>query len=239
MTLPANTRYFALDTETTGVNDDDKVVELGWIELDADFNVLNQFETLLDPQRRIAPAASAVHGLVYEDVENSPTIEEYFSEDDPTCYGRKIDDPIVLIGHRIAFDHKFVKPYITNVVQELCTLRWARRLYPESDNHQLQTLVYALGLPRATEAHRVMSDVWTAIHLCKHICERTGMTLPQLAEASAAPMEVHTMSFGKHKGEKIQDIPMQYLRWMLDKLSLDGDMQFSVENAIQYKKSNK
>lgn len=236
MTLPSNVRYIALDTETTGVNEDDAVVELGWIELDEEFNVLNQYETLLDPQRTIASAASAVHGLVYDDVKDSPTIGEYFSADDPSCYGHTIDDPVVLIGHRISFDHRFVKPYITNVVQELCTLRWARRLYPDADNHQLQTLVYELNLPRATEAHRVMSDIWTAIHLCKHICERTGLTLPQLAQASAEPMEIHKMSFGKHKGAEFRDIPTPYLRWMKDTLALDEDMAFTVNKHINERK---
>lgn len=232
MNLPDSVRYLALDSETTGVGADDKAVELGWIELDENFNVLSEFETLLDPQRPVSSSASAVHGLVLSDLQNSPTIEEYFSVDDPACYGKKIEDPVVLIGHRISFDHRFVRPYITNVVQEMCTLRWARRLYPDADNHQLQTLVYELNLPRASAAHRVMSDVWTAIHLCKHICERTGMSLRELAQASAAPMLVGKMPMGKHKGEPISEVPKSYLRWMFDNMDLDFDLKFSVESAL-------
>ncbi len=236
MPLPEKVRYLFLDTETTGVNHDDAVVELGWLEVDEDFNFIAEVESLIDPQRSIASAASAVHGLVLADLQDSPTIQEFFSVDDESCYGRVIDDPVVLCGHNIAFDHRFVKPYITNVVQEVCSLRWARRLYPEADNHQLQTLVFELGLPRATDAHRVLSDVVTSLHLAKHICERTGLTLRQLAEASFEPMLMKTMSFGKHKGKRFDEIPAPYLRWMVENLALDIDLKFTVEQQLNPRK---
>ena len=91
--IPDNVSYLVLDSETTGVEEDDKVVEIGWFEIDEEFNILNRYESLIDPQRMIAPAASAVHGLTLEELKDSPTIEEYFSVDDPSCYGKKITDP--------------------------------------------------------------------------------------------------------------------------------------------------
>jgi DNA polymerase III epsilon subunit-like protein len=236
MPIPEIPRFLFLDTETTGVNADDAVCEIGWIEVDENFNFIAEVQSLIDPQRPIASAASAVHGLVLEDLRDSPTIEEYFSVDDETCYGRLITDPVVLCGHNIAFDHRFVKPYITNVVQEVCSLRWARRLYPQADNHKLQTLIFELGLPRATAAHRVLSDVTTSLHLAKHICDRTGMTLTQLAEASAEPMLMATMSFGKHKGKPFREMPAPYMRWMLDTLALDIDLKFTVEQQLNDRK---
>lgn len=234
--LPSNVRYLFLDSETTGVNEDDRVCEIGWLEVDENFNFIAEVQSLIDPQRPIASAASAVHGLVLADLQDSPTIEEFFSVDDESCYGRPITDPVVLCGHNIAFDHRFVKPYITNVVQEVCSLRWARRLYPSADNHQLQTLVFELGLPRATDAHRVLSDVTTSLHLAKHICERTGMTLPQLAEASKEPMLMSVVPFGKHKGKGFHEMPAPYMRWMRDTLALDIDMKFTVEHYLNNRK---
>lgn len=229
---PSNARFFVADTETTGVEDDDKVVELGWVEIDEEFNIIDQHESLIDPQRSIAPEASAVHGLVLADLQNSPTIEEYFSVDDPTCYGTGIGDPIVLIGHRIGFDSRFLKPYI-NIAQELCTLRWFRRLYPDSGNHQLQTAIFALDLPRSEGAHRVMGDIMSAYYLCKHVCERTGMSLRQLADASIEPMEVAYMPFGKHKGSRLRDVPASYLKWMLNTMDgLDADLKYSAKLAL-------
>lgn len=237
MTLPDNVRYFVADTETTGVGPDDKVVELGWVEIDEEYNILGEIESLIDPERFIAPEASAVHGLVNSDVESSPTIEEFFSLEDPACYGQKIDSPMVLIGHRIAFDERFMKPYFTNIVQQLCTLRWFRRLYPNSGNHQLSTAIYALDLPRSSGAHRVMGDVMTAYHLCKHISERTGLNLRQLSEASADPMEIAVMPMGKHKDQPISSVPSSYLGWMLNNMDLDFDLKYSVQLALNKKKN--
>lgn len=236
MPLPEKVRYLFLDSETTGVNHDDAVVEIGWIEVDEDFNHLAEVSSLIDPQRTIASAASAVHGLVLADLRDSPTLEEFFTVDDESCYGGTIDDPVVLCGHNVAFDHRFVKPYITNVVQEVCSLRWARRLYPDADNHQLQTLVFELNLPRATEAHRALSDVTTSIHLIKHICERTGLTLRQLAEASAEPVLLGTMLFGKHKGKRFDEVPTPYMRWMLENIAMDSDLKFTVEHHLNLRK---
>ncbi|VTU31888.1 Exodeoxyribonuclease 10 [Variovorax sp. PBS-H4] len=238
MSIPDNVRFFVADTETTGAGPEDKVCELGWIEVDEHFNVLSETQSLIDPQYMISPSASGIHGLTNADVEHAPTIEEYFSVDDPSCYGRKVTDPVVLIGHRISFDHRFLSPYI-NVAQQLCTLRWVRKIYPDADDHKLSTMMFALGLPRPEGAHRVMSDIYSAYYLTKHICERVGATLRQLAEASAAPMEVAVMPFGKHKGQPMPQVPKSYLRWALENMKdLDGDLQYTFELALNKKKNN-
>lgn len=233
MQLPDNVKFMFADTETTGVElENDAVVEVGWIITDSDFNEIERIESLIDPQQFIAPESSGVHGLVNADVENSPTLEEFFTVQGEGCYGRRIEEPVVLIGHRIGFDHGFLKAYVTNVVQELDTLRWSRRLYPDLGNHQLQTMIFACNLPRSTGAHRVMADVLSALYLAKHICERTGMTLPQLAEASAEPMLIDRASFGKHKGEPFSEIPTSYLRWMQGNMDLDFDLAHTIQHHL-------
>lgn len=239
MSIPDNARFLVCDTETTGTDENDKVVEVGWVEIDENFNIIQEVQSLIDPERFISPESSGVHNLVYDDVKDSPTIEEYFSLDDPSCYGSKITDPVVLIGHRISFDHRFVGPYMPNIVQELCTLRWVRRLYPDAGNHKLSTMIYALDLPRSSGAHRVMGDIMTAFHLVKHICERTGMNLRQLAQASAPPFAMATMPMGKHKGDAFDDVPSSYLRWMQGNMDLDYDLKYTVQLALDNKKKNK
>ena len=231
-----STRYLVLDVETSGLSDNDRCVELGWLEIDEDFNILNQLETLLDPQCMIAPAASAVHGLVADDLKDAPTIDEYFSVEGPSCYGQPFTDPCVLIGHKISFDYKFVKDYF-NVKDLLCSLLWSRRLYPDLDNAKLVTMSYALNLPRPTDAHRVLSDCTTALHLVKHISERTGLSLPQLVEASKQPRELTTIPFGKHAGKPWSEVPSPYLRWMSDAITDDLDIVFSVKQELQRRKN--
>lgn len=230
--------YIFADTETTDASPTATVVEVGWIRTDEHFNILDTVQSLIDPQQMISPGASGIHGLVNADVQDAPTLKEYFTEDDPTCFGRLLPDNVVVIGHRISFDMRFLAPYFQSPPQELCTLRWARKLYPHADDHKLSTLIFALDLPRSAGAHRVLADVMSAYYLAQHICERTGMTLPQLAEASAEPLEIHTFPFGKHKGVPFVDVPRSYLQWAQREMKdLDGDMLYSID--LQLNKKNK
>jgi DNA polymerase III epsilon subunit-like protein len=241
--IPDNVDFIVADTETTGKDEHNKICELAWARISGrgagladEFDVTERVQSLIDPEQLISAAASGVHGLTNIDVDGSPTIEEFFSLDHPACYGRKVSEPVVLIGHRIGFDRKRLEPYFTNVVGEIDTLRWVRRLYPDSENHQLSTMVFALSLPRSEGAHRAMADVITAYHLVRHICDRTGMSLLELARASEEPFLVKYMPLGKHKGLEMSDVPRSYLSWMLREMDLDMDLKFSVESALNNKK---
>lgn len=236
MTIP--NRYLVADTETTGIDPKAKACEVGWIEINEDFEIINQVESIIDPERPISSAAGGVHGLTNAECQDSPTIEEFFSQDDPSCYGKPLDGKVVLIGHRISFDVRFLAPYIPNLYQQVCTLRWARKLYPDSDNHQLSTLRFALDLPKSSGAHRVMGDVMTAYWLARHVCERTGMTLGELTEASRNPMELLVFPFGKHKGAPFADVPKGYLMWAKSNMDLEEDMLYTIDLVLNNKKKN-
>lgn len=228
------TNYIVIDTETTDATSERGVCEVAFAIIDQNFNVIDERESIIDPEQMINPAASGIHGLTNADCESYPTLEEFFSVDDPSCYGKKLPGPAWVIGHRVSFDTHTLGKFIDGEVLELDTLRFARRLYPDAPDHKLSTLAYALNLPRPENSHRALSDVYTAMHLCKHICERTGMTLPQLAEVSKAPMEVPTVAFGKHKGIPFKDVPRSYLRWMKENMKdLDLDTAYTIDLHLQ------
>lgn len=232
--------YTFIDTETTDATTERGVVEVGIVVTDENFNVLREAESLIDPQRLISPSASGVHGLTNDDVKDSPTLEEYFSDSGPECYGGLIQGPAALIGHRVSFDTHTLGRFVDGGFTELCTLRWVRRLYPEADDHKLSTLIFALDLPRSAGAHRALADVYSAMYLAQHICERTGLTLHQLVEASKPPMEVLLMPFGKHKGTPIAEMPKHYIEWALREMKdLDRDLVHTLNLALEKKRSQR
>lgn len=227
------TTYYFADTETTDAGPTASVCEVGWVRTDENFNILETVESLIDPQQMISPGASGIHGLVNADVEDSPTLKEFFTEDDPSCFGRRLDADAVVIGHRIGFDMRFLAPYFEAPPIELDTLRWARKLYPDADDHKLSTLIFALDLPGSAGAHRVLADVMSAYHLCRHVCDRTGMSLPELAQASVEPMLLTTMPFGKHKGLPFNQVPKSWLFWAINNMKdLDMDMSFTIRSQL-------
>lgn len=228
--IPDNALLIVADTETTCATPERGVCEVGFAIVDRKGNVLSEHESLIDPERPITAGASGVHGLTNADVAASPTLSEFFSEDAPGCYGKRIQGPVVIIGHRIGFDVHTIAPFVDGEIFELCTLRWVRRLYPEMDNHKLSTVMFALGLPRPENAHRVMSDVYSALHLAKHIAMRNNMDLLELARASQSPFEVEAVPFGKHKGTPFRSVPKPYLRWMRSEMKdLDMDVRYTLD----------
>lgn len=221
--------YIVADTETTDAGPTASVCEVGWIRIDENFNILETIESIIDPGQMITPGASGIHGLTNKDCDAFPTLREFFTEDDPSCYGKMLPADSVIIGHRISFDMRFLAPAFEAPPLELCSLRWARKLYPSADDHKLSTLIFALDLPRSAGAHRVLADVMSSYYLCRHICDRTGYTLAQLAEASKEPMEIDVMPFGKHKGMKFSEVPKGWLRWARDNMKdLDADMSYTL-----------
>ncbi len=67
-----------IDLETTGLSDDPGVaiVEIGLIDQDG----VVLLDTLVNPQRPIPPAASAVHGITDQDVAGAPTFEQVHAQ---------------------------------------------------------------------------------------------------------------------------------------------------------------
>jgi exodeoxyribonuclease X len=213
------------DVETTGADrSKDRVVELAWIEIDENLQVLDRQYSLIDPQMPISATASGIHGITAADVAEAPTIEQFFSlvlSPDHFAHSE-----VVLIAHNAPFDRGFLQRYIPIGI-ELCTLRLARRVFPEAENHKLQTLMYQLGLSRG-KSHSAEGDVDTCLDLLRKICERTGKSLQELLNEAMEPIWVEVQPFGKHKGTKLRDLPAGYIAWLLKLDNLDADLRWSL-----------
>lgn len=222
------TRYYIIDTETTCATPDRGVCDLAILELDVNAQEVARHESLIDPQQPIHPDATAVHGLSNSDVADAPTLFEYFSDAAPQCFGGLLPGPAVLIGHNVRFDTRTLGHFVQGSYVELDTLRWFRHLYPQAENHKLQTAVHVLGLPQPVNAHRAMDDVLTTYSLLGHIMAVTGQSLPELATTSRAPLPMTVMPFGKHKGTPMSKLPSHYKSWLLRNVD-DPDLLFALQ----------
>jgi DNA polymerase III epsilon subunit-like protein len=218
------TRFITIDTETSGFPPAAGVCEFAYAELDEGFNIILEDNSLIDPEMPISASASGVHGIVDEDVVDSPTLAEYmYMVNDAPLKGN-----VVIIGHNVDFDLKFIGPYIPNLIGKICTLRLARMYMPDAENHKLSTLMHLLKLPRRN-SHRADSDVFTTVGLLRHLGELSGQTLPELLQAMNNTIKVTKMPFGKHKGEELKAVPSSYRSWLLGTDNLDADLRKSLE----------
>lgn len=211
-----------LDTETASL--EGGVCDLAIVTIDDNFEVVRSIESLVDPERPISPSAMGIHHITNEMVEFEPTLSEFMD-----VYQQPLHDGIVVCGHNVAFDIRMLSAHMPKDHKRLCTLRLARDLWPDLENHQLQTIRYTFGL-EAGPAHRAMGDVITCFSLLKHINKTFGLTLEQMVEqCSRALPPTYKLTFGKHKGTALKDLPSSYVYWLLNKTeSLDPDLRVAL-----------
>ena len=216
-------RFFLVDTETTGVGATDAVCEVAWAQIDEDFNIIAQGSSLINPGKPIHYAASAVNGITDAMVADAPTLEEYMVMAGHPLFG----DDVVFIAHNAAFDHRFLKNMLHDDTQLLCTLKVARRLYPDAANHKQGTLAAMLGIEVAREkAHSADGDIDVLLKLVKQMCIDAGCGLSELLQIQSIPLTITKIPFGKHKGTKLSDLPKSYVSWLLEKATnLDPDLR--------------
>jgi len=81
---------------------------------------------------------------------------------------------IPLVAHNASFDSKFWDAELSRIQRQrrqefACSMRVARRLFPESPSHKLGTLVRYLRLPDSGVHHRAMADAEMTAHLVMRI----------------------------------------------------------------------
>ncbi|PZO78636.1 MAG: DNA polymerase III subunit epsilon [Mesorhizobium amorphae] len=131
-------REIVFDTETTGLdNREDRVIEIGAIEMDNRFPTGRVFHHYINPQgRAVHPDALAVHGISDDQLKDKPTFPEIAAEFAAFIEGAN------LVAHNATFDIGFInaefgrlgdhKPIEGERVVD--TLQLARRKHPMGPN---------------------------------------------------------------------------------------------------------
>ena len=220
------------DTETCGLPPHHYPCELGLMQIDpVTFDVLWETVSLIDPEYPIGAKASEIHGITDDMVVDSPTLAEFVEH---RLHGGITGD-ITMIAHNFQFDSRALTQ-CGKVSRTICSLFEARQSLThlkDLQNHQLQTLAAYFGIT-AGKAHSALGDCDTTRQVLKKICEITGRTLEQLAQAK--DRTVHTMPFGKHKGTLIVMLDKQYMVWLLALPDLEANLRKSLEKAMGLRK---
>ena len=217
-------RFLICDTETSGLGPKRKAVEVAVLEVDAELNIIQQWESLIDPECPIDEGAEFIHGISADMVKDAPTMEEFVTH----VMGGQLEGELVICGHNCKFDIPMLHP-LGNLVYSVCTLELARACVTGPVNFKLETLREFFGIPAQGTAHRAMADVRTTYELLKRILPMSGRTLEQ--HALTEETVIHTMSFGKHAGKALFDLPAPYISWLLALPDLDSNLRKSLEVA--------
>jgi exodeoxyribonuclease X len=232
-------KFRVIDTETTGFPPNAGVVEVGYTDVSWEGSQMTIGPTLTqlcNPGMPSEPGALATHRIRDIELEGQPHPSEVLAtlEDDP--------DVCWFVAHNAKFDRAFIevsKPWI-------CTLRCAKMLIPEQKSYSNQQLFFNLGLhnhpelvwDRTDPPHRAGPDTYVTAFLLRHLLQLTaqqysGQFIDKMIEWSNEAQILDVVAFGKHKGKKWSQVPLDYMRWMLANQNPDEDVRRTMEHYLK------
>lgn len=173
----------ALDLETTGLDPErDAIIEIGVVRFRGD-RVEDEFQTLVNPGRPLAPFITELTGIHDAMLANAPRVNEVLG-DLQEFVG---DTPI--LGHSVNFDLSFLQGrglFQYNV--SLDTYDLASVVLPSAGRYGLSSLASYLGVPVST-SHRALEDAQTSrrvlMRLLEHVAELPRWLLEEIVRLGA------------------------------------------------------
>jgi DNA polymerase-3 subunit epsilon len=165
-------RYAIVDIETTGGSpNQDRVTEIA-IALHNGERIIDQFSTLINPERSIPWNITQLTGITNEMVANAPKFYEVAKDIVEMTAGA------VFVAHNVRFDYGFLREEFqrlgyTYSRRQLCTVRLSRSAFPSLGRYNLDTLIRFLGI-RVENRHRAMDDVLATVALFERIIAEDG-----------------------------------------------------------------
>lgn len=150
-------QFVVLDTETTGLDPaKDELIEIAAAIVDGP-DVVDTFQTFVDPGRPIPALASDITSISDEDVAGAPTPAEAVARLEEFVGDR------TLIAHNARFDQSFLgrlsgsRSPLSSIERWIDTLALSRIALPRLKAHDQSTLSDAFGIERGN--HRAIGDV--------------------------------------------------------------------------------
>jgi len=170
-------RVYCLDTETTGLAHDDRLIEVALIEVTPRWSTRLAYHTLLDPRRPIHWAARKTHGLGLEDLRGQPSFRHIADELWNHLQGS------TLIIHNASFDLRFLQaefararfPSVITAVRSVhCTLKLARESVP-TGRHTLSALADYFDIATGPQ-HRAVADAMLLARISRRLFRHAGVS---------------------------------------------------------------
>ncbi len=148
--------YAIVDIETTGgYAENHRVTEIAIYHYDG-ITITDQFQTLINPGRKIPPFITGLTGITSEMVSEAPAFEDIAKEIHHWLKDR------VFVAHNAHFDYSFLKKEFEQAgivwnTKKLCTVRLGRKIIPGLSSYSLGRLAESLGI-RISDRHRASGD---------------------------------------------------------------------------------
>jgi exodeoxyribonuclease X len=231
------TIFAIMDTETTGVESHDQVVEISALLVSGSRRVT--WSTLVKPSVPVCPAARAAHHIGDEELALAPTPAEVLLRAPLGLLKNS-----VMVAHNLDFDARLLtQSGLAALLPErrICTLRCSRHVWPASPGHSNQLLRYWLGLrvPSSTGLpHRADADVVVTHLILEELLREHD--IDALCRLTGKPVLLPTVQSGKYRGQPWSEMDEGYLRWVLDpKRQYGEDVTYTARHWLERKRARK
>lgn len=214
-----------VDFETTGFPPEAAVCEIGWYDVDEGGVLPNSRGSMfVNPRREMSIEARAVHHIRDADLVDAAPIEHGF-------LALMSGEPDYFAAHNAKFEQEF---FAGGSIPWICTLKVARRIWPDAPSYSNQVLRYYLGLELddcdAMPPHRAAPDAFVTAHI---LAQAMAMATPgDMAAWTSKPSLLPRVTFGKHRGAKWADVPRDYLEWIAKQSDMDPDVKFTAKHHL-------
>lgn len=160
-------RVVVVDTETTGVYNADRVVEVAVVTLDLNGVVIDEWDTLVHPGRDVGP--TWIHGITASMLVGAPTFDEVGAEVAKRVHGA------VLCGHNLPFDTRMLRNEFMHLGVELDPAQGLDTY--RAERSALGNACAAYGI-RLDGAHRALVDARATGQLAVRLADRFAEAAP-------------------------------------------------------------
>lgn len=159
--------YAIVDIETTGgYAAANSIIEIA-IKIFDGQNIIEEFETLINPGKQIPKYIQAFTGINNEMVKEAPAFEEVAEKVFTYLQGN------IFVAHNVNFDYSFIKNHLefcgySFTAKKLCTVRLSRQIFPGLTSYSLGNLCYSLEI-ELNNRHRAGGDAAATVSLFKKL----------------------------------------------------------------------
>ncbi|MEH6406819.1 MAG: exonuclease domain-containing protein [Leeuwenhoekiella sp.] len=162
--------YAILDLETTGGKyNEEGVTEVAIYKYDG-HNVVDQFISLINPERPIQAFVVGLTGINNDMLRNAPKFYEVAKRI------IEITADCIVVAHNAQFDYRILQLEFDRLGYDyqrksLCTVELAKDLLPGQDSYSLGKLVRSLGIP-ILDRHRANGDALATVKLFQLLLDK-------------------------------------------------------------------
>lgn len=152
--LPSTISFVDIET-TGGRSQSDRIIEIGIVKV-KDNEVIETYETLLNPHHFLPPEIEVLTGIKAGDLEDAPNFSQVVEK------VQEMLEDTIFVAHNVRFDYGFFYREFERLglpfsMKHFCTVKLSRRLFPEHLHHNLDAVKERLQLT-CTARHRAYQD---------------------------------------------------------------------------------